>query len=241
MFKKPVPPLDPSVSEPSDLEAVALQNRKILENATGSALTKELTYTTDVWLLKIAMATLYGFAMWYLVFGFMGFFQQHLHHPSPAMRYVSDSSYWLYLLHLPLTFWLAMYLAPLELGFFGKFALYNLLLVAILMPTYHYLVRSTWVGRLLNGKSYPYKPFFQSDLFRSNDQVRFEQAIQLETDTPSMAGTARLPTEAGTAGIAFIREEYPRLEKLEGPHFRSDANETAASTSQATNEASGKN
>lgn len=70
-----------------------------------------------------------------------------------------------------------MYLAPIELGFYGKFAAYNVLLVAVLMPTYHYFVRSTWIGQLLNGRRYPYKPFFQSDLFRSNDQVQFEASL----------------------------------------------------------------
>ncbi len=193
------------------LEDGPIKNRKTLEQAFGSAVATELLYTPRVWALKIALSGMYGLAMWYLVFGFMGFFQQNLHHPSPAMRYVSDSSYWLYLLHLPITFWLAMYLAPIELGFFGKFAAYNILVVAILMPTYHYFVRSTWLGQLLNGRRYPYRPFFQSDLFRSNDQVKFEDSLSLGTAEVS---DAAIPTDQPLS--ASENKDAHRV--FDGPH-----------------------
>jgi peptidoglycan/LPS O-acetylase OafA/YrhL len=157
-------------------EGSAVANRHALEEMFGDILATELVYTPSVWGLKVVYSGLYGLAMWYLVFGFMGFFQRFFRNPSPAMRYVSDSSYWLYLLHLPLLFWLAMYLAPYQMGSLAKFATYNILAVGLLMPTYHYFVRSTVIGRILNGRSYPYRPFFQSDLFRTNGQVEFEES-----------------------------------------------------------------
>ena len=44
-----------------------------------------------------------GINVWLFIFGFTGLFIRYASQHSAIMRYVSDSSYWVYLLHLPLT------------------------------------------------------------------------------------------------------------------------------------------
>ena len=39
--------------------------------------------------------------MWLFVFGWIGIFFRALERPVPWIRYVSDSSYWMYLVHMP--------------------------------------------------------------------------------------------------------------------------------------------
>ena len=39
---------------------------------------------------------------WLMIFGLMGLFETLLSRERPGVRYVSDSSYWLYLVHVPL-------------------------------------------------------------------------------------------------------------------------------------------
>jgi hypothetical protein len=145
--------------------AIAESNRRAIEAAFPGAIAPQLEYSAGVVGLKTLYSGMYAVAMWMLVFGFIGFFQHFFADPNPVLRYISDSSYWLYLLHLPLMFWIAMYLAPVRLGFIGKFICYNLLTVMILLPSYHYLVRSTFIGRILNGRRHPFRPFFRSELF----------------------------------------------------------------------------
>lgn len=99
----------------------------------------------------------YGFATWLLIFGMLGLFRRFLSNPSHRLRYLSDSSYWLYLIHLPLQYELSLYLNGLNLNGFIKFLIYNVISFAILIPSYHYLVRSTWLGLWLNGRRYPIK------------------------------------------------------------------------------------
>ena len=77
---------------------------------------------------------------------------------------MADSSYWIYLMHLPLvsllTFWLAHLdaagrltsLTGFNWGAELKFSLAFVATSAVGMVTYRYLVRYTPLGTLLNGK-----------------------------------------------------------------------------------------
>jgi hypothetical protein len=67
------------------------------------------------------------------------------------VRYVSDSSYWLYLVHVPLIIAGQALLRGLDLPAVVKFTLLIAVATAILLVSYRFLVRYTWIGRLLNG------------------------------------------------------------------------------------------
>ena len=94
-------------------------------------------------------------SMWLFVLGFLGLFRRWLDTPSRGWRYLSDASYWMYLVHLPLTVALPPLLSGWDAPGLVKFALALGAAFAITLVTYHYGVRSTWVGKRLNGRRYP--------------------------------------------------------------------------------------
>lgn len=209
VFGEPLAMADRLAISKEDLDSarnVTEQNRLALGTVFSPSITDKLKHTPQVWALKTTFSVFYAITMWLLVFGFMGLFQTHCKNPSPAARYLSDSSYWLYLLHLPLLFWLAMYLTPIQLGFLGKFAAYNLLAVLILLPSYHYLVRSTPLGSLLNGRRYPFRGFFDSDLFDRPDNSNASQFAQ-----PEHVG-ARGPSDEPDACPSIAKDLAQELE-----------------------------
>jgi hypothetical protein len=67
------------------------------------------------------------------------------------VRYLSDSSYWLYLAHLPLVIAGQILLLPLPWPPFVKFVVLLAVSTALLLASYRWGVRDTVVGRLLNG------------------------------------------------------------------------------------------
>ncbi|WP_238536757.1 acyltransferase family protein [Pseudoalteromonas maricaloris] len=67
-------------------------------------------------------------------------------------RYISDASYWIYLIHIPLLVYIQLHLTNLEVPVFIKFIIALSLTVTIGIISYHYLVRNTVIGILLNGK-----------------------------------------------------------------------------------------
>lgn len=86
-----------------------------------------------------------------LVLGITGLFLRLFQRPSRVMRYISDSAYWVYLIHLPLVVALNILVMPLPIGAFAKFALVMLISTTIMYLSYQYLVRYTWIGVMLNG------------------------------------------------------------------------------------------
>ena len=94
-------------------------------------------------------------SMWLFVLGFLGLFRRWLDAPSPGWRYLSDASYWMYLVHLPLTVALPPLLSGWDAPGLIKFALALGAAFAVTLVTYHYGVRSTWVGKRLNGRRHP--------------------------------------------------------------------------------------
>ena len=88
---------------------------------------------------------------WWMSFGLLGLFRRLLSHPSRRIRWVSDSSNWLYLAHLPLVVWLQVQVASWDLHPGLKLLLLTLVASVLLLLSYRYLVRYTPLGRLLNG------------------------------------------------------------------------------------------
>jgi hypothetical protein len=69
-----------------------------------------------------------------------------------VVRYLSDSSYWLYLAHLPLVVAGQIVLRGVAWPPFAKFVVLTVVSTALLLASYEWCVRRTWIGVLLNGK-----------------------------------------------------------------------------------------
>ena len=91
-----------------------------------------------------------GYA-WVVSLGIMGLFARYCSHLGYRARWFSDSAYWMYLAHLPLV--LAVQIAVVNLPWPSslKFLLVMVVVTLLLLASYRWLVRYTWVGTLLNG------------------------------------------------------------------------------------------
>ncbi len=85
--------------------------------------------------------------------GLLGVFQGRLdRRPSALGQYVSDASYWIYLIHLPLLIFVAGALSPLPVSALAKYLLTVALVVPVVFATYHFCVRFTRFGGFLKGR-----------------------------------------------------------------------------------------
>jgi peptidoglycan/LPS O-acetylase OafA/YrhL len=100
----------------------------------------------------VAYAVSYALTMWSLVFLTIGVFKKLCPRPNAFVRYVADSSYWMYLIHLPVVVWLQVAVAELPLHWSLKLAFISTMTIAISLLTYDLFVRSTFIGWVLNGR-----------------------------------------------------------------------------------------
>jgi fucose 4-O-acetylase-like acetyltransferase len=105
----------------------------------------------DTALNSLAADLLQALFAWLMTFGLIGVFRRLLSHESKTMRYISDSSYWLYLVHLPLVLLAQWYVRDFTAPAFVKFWGIAIVISAFLLLTYEYGVRYTLIGRILNG------------------------------------------------------------------------------------------
>jgi fucose 4-O-acetylase-like acetyltransferase len=94
-------------------------------------------------------------SVWSLSFGFTGLFIRYGSNHSARMRYISDSSYWVYLLHLSLTAIIPGLISDWNIPAIMKFLVVLSLTTTICFVSYHYFVRATFIGEFLNGRKYP--------------------------------------------------------------------------------------
>jgi peptidoglycan/LPS O-acetylase OafA/YrhL len=104
-----------------------------------------------------AAIVLKSIMVWCLIFGITGLFIRFGSRHSAKMRYISDASYWVYLLHLPLTAFLPSLLVDWDIPATFKFLTVASISTLICFVTYHYFVRSTFIGKFLNGRKYSRK------------------------------------------------------------------------------------
>lgn len=97
-------------------------------------------------------ALLQALYAWLMTFGLLGLFESLLAKDRPWVRYMSDSSYWLYLVHLPLIILGQTLLLRTDLPPLAEFALLTITVTAALLASYHVAVRYTPIGTMLNGK-----------------------------------------------------------------------------------------
>lgn len=92
---------------------------------------------------------------WLSVYGFIGVFLRHFDRPSPTARYLADSAYWVYLIHLPFVYWMQVMMNGVPLPGLVKLGIVLASTVVFVFLTYEFLVRSTFLGGWLNGRRFP--------------------------------------------------------------------------------------
>ncbi len=82
--------------------------------------------------------------------------KQFLSRPSTRLKFLADSSYWVYLIHLPIVLFLQTLLIPVAWNMWLKLSLTLVATFSFCLATYVVFVRYTLVGWLLHGKrSFP--------------------------------------------------------------------------------------
>ncbi|VEG38846.1 Glucans biosynthesis protein C [Mycolicibacterium flavescens] len=102
----------------------------------------------ELYLYAVAYLT----ASWCLSFALIGLALRFLSNASPVRRYVADSSYWLYLMHLaPIALFVAL-MRPLAWHWSVKYSITIAATVTVLLLSYQAFVRYTFIGATLNGR-----------------------------------------------------------------------------------------
>ena len=89
---------------------------------------------------------------WSMCFAFIGLTHRYLSQPRKSIRYLADSAYWVYWVHLPITFKLS-YMAQSVEGLNALTKSYIVLVFSSLLifASYHWGVRYTWLGDYFMG------------------------------------------------------------------------------------------
>ncbi|GAB3623496.1 acyltransferase family protein [Mariniluteicoccus endophyticus] len=129
---------------------LALATTSLLVVRGGAEFNMESTVTP--WWMRLVVAV----AVWAWCYGFLGMFAQLFAAESFAARYVADASYWMYIVHLPLVVLAQFLLLGSPLPWLLKSLVVIVGCTLVLLGSYHLLVRSTWLGKWLNGRKYPW-------------------------------------------------------------------------------------
>ncbi len=119
------------------------------------SITAALLVTAAIWFVLPNLAVSRGFQVaftWVAILALLGMFHVFFSKSRPWVRWLSDASFWLYLMHLPLVAIFQGVVTPWPLPFYVKTMLISVFTVIPLLVTYEYAVRYTPIGTLLNGK-----------------------------------------------------------------------------------------
>ena len=112
-------------------------------------LTSALGHTHIVTIACLALT------VWLLIYGLLGLFLRYLEGENAIRRYIADASFWIYVSHPPVLAVLAPLLSFWALPALVKFTIVTAGTVAVTAITYHYWVRATFIGAMLNGRRLP--------------------------------------------------------------------------------------
>lgn len=147
--------------------------------------------------MRLVYAGCYALAIWYWTFGLIGGAVRFCSGASVVRRYLADASYWLYLAHLPVVFLLQVLLMDVPLHWVVKFPVIVSITLTVLLASYHYLVRPTWVGEILNGRRYP-RSLHPPAASTSSPAAPPVQDSRAETAPPPLASLAGVTKRYGS-------------------------------------------
>ncbi|HEX4613671.1 MAG TPA: acyltransferase family protein [Urbifossiella sp.] len=110
----------------------------------------------DADVARVGMCFCAAVGHWQLVWACVGAFNRYAPGEFRCIRYVSDASYWVYLVHLPIVLWVEAALLPWPVGRYVKFPIVLACGVGLPLLIYQTLVRGRIVGRFLNGCPSPF-------------------------------------------------------------------------------------
>jgi len=155
----------------------------------------------DSALARNACTWLYTVGIWSWSLGLTGAALRFLSNYSAVRRYIADSSYWIYLAHLPLVAAFQVWVGHWPLHWGVKYPFVLVASFAILFLSYHFLVRPTAIGKLLNGRKHPLRTP--------------KQALEA-TPAPVSPATVHGNTGSSVATLRGVSKRYGAVTALSG-------------------------
>jgi peptidoglycan/LPS O-acetylase OafA/YrhL len=112
----------------------------------------------DLSVLFVVTQVIQVISIWLLVFGLTGVCERLFRKENRTVRYLVDASYWIYLMHLPLTIFIPACFRYWDIDGTIKMFVMMILVTIPLLITYHFLVRGTVLGIVLSGRRYAVWP-----------------------------------------------------------------------------------
>ncbi|MDG1891960.1 MAG: acyltransferase family protein [Verrucomicrobiota bacterium] len=94
---------------------------------------------------------------WCFCFALFGLGQKYFSRKNEMVRYFADASYWVYWVHLPITFYFSVLLQPVELNSFFKAYLAVVVSTIVIISIYMVCVRNTILADFFCGWRKPFK------------------------------------------------------------------------------------
>lgn len=110
---------------------------------------------TGITTSSVAAGLFGALTAWVAVYFWIGLFLRVADEPNRVLRYLTDASYWVYLVHMPIVITFAGVLAPLLWPAAVKAACVFSATSAVCLLSYALFVRSSFVSFVLNGRRYP--------------------------------------------------------------------------------------
>lgn len=107
--------------------------------------------------LRAALAAVMALAIFASTFAVLALALRFASGRSAVRRYLADSSYWVYLIHLPLVMVGQVLVVNAALPWFVKFGLVIGGTMVLSLLTYELLIRHSFMGRWLNGRRVPWR------------------------------------------------------------------------------------
>lgn len=103
-------------------------------------------------IFKASFLLSYAIMMWTLVALSIGICKRLFSQSNQFVRYIADSSYWLYLIHLPIVVWLQIAFAEIPWHWVIKLGSICALTLILSLVIYDLIIRPSVIGWVLNGK-----------------------------------------------------------------------------------------
>jgi glucan biosynthesis protein C len=114
----------------------------------------EYTHAMDEIGFHVLAVVVNALCTWTLIWLFVGIALRFFDRPTPWALYASQSSYWVYLLHLPVVCLVGWLLVPVDVSALVKFTVVFSVTTVVCFVTYHYWVQDSWLGVFLHGKRF---------------------------------------------------------------------------------------
>jgi len=105
-------------------------------------------------LIKRTFIFLWNFGVPLSIMFWIAVFIQFFNKPSKRLKYISDSSYWIYIVHTVFISFIPSFFYHSEMNVFAIFIINSFLITFLCFLSYHFLVRKTFIGQLLNGRKF---------------------------------------------------------------------------------------